>query len=85
MGGCHLEGDSAWWLLQLAVEKPWSVPGGPFVCFFEQMEPRKCSFHLVGTPFLAFSPTTSVEQGFPTTGVSCPVSNYPPTSLCPTY
>ena len=30
VGGCHLEGDSAWCLLQLAVEKPWSVLGGLF-------------------------------------------------------
>ena len=28
--------DSAWRLLQLAVEKPWSAPGGPFVCFLAQ-------------------------------------------------
>ena len=33
VGRCHLEGDSAWQLLQLAIEKPWSMPGGPFVCF----------------------------------------------------
>ena len=26
--GCAHLGDSAWWLLQLPVEKPWSVPGG---------------------------------------------------------
>ena len=25
--------DSAWWQLQLPVEKPWSMTGGPFVCF----------------------------------------------------
>ena len=36
VGGCHPEGDSAWQLLQLAVEKPWSVPGGPFVYFLGQ-------------------------------------------------
>ena len=36
VGGCTALGDSAWWLLQLAVEKPWSVPGGPFVCFLAQ-------------------------------------------------
>ena len=34
-GGCHLPSDSAWQLLQLAVEKLWSAPGGPFV-------PRPC-------------------------------------------
>ena len=58
VGGCHPEGDSAWWLLQLAVEKPWSVPGGPFVCFFEQTNLENAPFTLlvtVGTPFLAFS------------------------------
>ena len=32
VGGCHLEGDSACWLWQLAVEKPWSMPGGPESC-----------------------------------------------------
>ena len=52
MGGCYPLGDSAWQLLQLAVEKPWSAPGGPFVCFLARM--GKCSFHLVGTPFQAF-------------------------------
>ena len=31
-GWVHPEGDSAWQLLQLAVEKPWSVLDGPFVC-----------------------------------------------------
>ena len=36
VGGCHLEGDSAWRLLQLAVEKPWSMPGGPLFCFLAQ-------------------------------------------------
>ena len=33
VGGCTPLGDSAWRLLQLAVQKPWSLPGGPFVCF----------------------------------------------------
>ena len=28
--------DSAWWRLQLPVEKPWSMPGGPLVCFLAQ-------------------------------------------------
>ena len=36
VGGCTPLGDSAWRLLQLAVEKPWSAPGGPFVCFLAQ-------------------------------------------------
>ena len=36
VGGCTPLGDSAWRLLQLAVEKPWSMLGGPFVCFLAQ-------------------------------------------------
>ena len=37
VGGCHPEGGSAWCLLQLAVEKPWSMRGGPFFRFLAQM------------------------------------------------
>ena len=37
MSGCHPEGDSSWQLLQLDVEKPWSMPGGPLFCFLAQM------------------------------------------------
>ena len=33
VGGCTPLGDSALRLLQLAVEKPWSMPGEPFVYF----------------------------------------------------
>ena len=33
----HLESDSACQLWQLAVEKPWSMPGGPLFCFLAQM------------------------------------------------
>ena len=33
VGGCTPLGFSAWWLLELAVEKPWSELGGPFACF----------------------------------------------------
>ena len=54
LGGCTRLGDSAWRLLQLAVEKSWSAPGGPFVCFSCTNRRRKHSFHLVRTPFLAF-------------------------------
>ena len=46
VGGCHLEGDSAWCLLQLAVEKPWSVPGGLFVCFLAQTGVENTPFTL---------------------------------------
>ena len=36
VGGCHPEGESASQLLQLAVEKPWSRPGGTFFCFLHK-------------------------------------------------
>ena len=29
VGGCTPLGDSAWRLLQVAVQKPWPAPGGP--------------------------------------------------------
>ena len=57
MGGRTALADSAWQLLDLPVEKPWSMPGGPFVCFLAQTgipftmdlphpisTQRKCSF-----------------------------------------
>ena len=53
-GGCHPEGDIAWRLLQLAVEKPWSVLGWAICLLSCTNGRRKPSFHLVGTPFLAF-------------------------------
>ena len=53
VGGFTALPDSAWWQLQLPVEKAWSMAGGPFVCFLAQTECRKCSLQLVGTPFLA--------------------------------
>ena len=36
VGGSTALPDSAWWRLQLPVEKPWSMTGGPFVCFLAQ-------------------------------------------------
>ena len=50
MGGCTPLGDSAWRLLQLAVEKPWSAPGGPFV-FLSQMGIENAPFILEGLHF----------------------------------
>ena len=35
-GGWVSPRDSAWWLWQLAVEKPWSMPGRPLFCFVAQ-------------------------------------------------
>ena len=45
-GGCTALADSAWRLLQLAVEKPWSMPGGPFVCFLPQTSVENAPFAL---------------------------------------
>ena len=36
VGGCTTLADSAWRRLQVPVEIPWSMPGGPFVGFFAQ-------------------------------------------------
>ena len=38
--------DSAWWQLQLPVEKPWSMTGGPFVCFLAQTGVENIPFTL---------------------------------------
>ena len=46
VGGCTPLGDSAWGLLQLAVEKPWSAPGMPFVCFLAQTDIENAPFTL---------------------------------------
>ena len=46
VGGCTPLGDSVWRLLQLAVEKPWSAPGGPFVCFLAQTDVEKAPVSL---------------------------------------
>ena len=46
VGGCTPLGDSAGWLLQLAVEMPWSAPVGPFVCFLAQMGVENTLFTL---------------------------------------
>ena len=46
MGGCTALGGSTWRLLQLSVEKPWSAPGGPFVCFLAQMGVENAPFTL---------------------------------------
>ena len=35
-------------LLQLHVEKPWSMPGGPFVCFLAQTGVENAVFTLEG-------------------------------------
>ena len=62
VGGSTARPDRAWWWLQLPVEKPWSMTGGPFVCSSCTNGCRKRSLHLVGTPFLAIWAAFSPEQ-----------------------
>ena len=46
LGGCTPLADIAWRLLQLAIEKPWSMAGGPFVCFLAQTVVENAPFTL---------------------------------------
>ena len=46
VGGSTALPDSAWWQLQLPVEKPLSMTGGPFVCFLAQMGVENAPFTL---------------------------------------
>ena len=54
VGGSTPLVDSAWRLLQLPVEKLWSMPGGPFVCFPAQTGVENASFTLQGLYFWQF-------------------------------
>ena len=46
VGGCTALADSAWWQLQLPIEKHWSMLGGPFVCFLAQTGIQNAPFTL---------------------------------------
>ena len=46
VGGYTALPDSEWWWLQLPVEKPWSMTGGPFVCFLAQTGVENTPFTL---------------------------------------
>ena len=46
IGGSTALPDSAWWRLQLPVEKPWSMTGGPFVLFLAQTGVENAPFTL---------------------------------------
>ena len=46
VGGCTALPDSARWWLQLAIEKPWSMMGGAFVCFLAQIGVENALFTL---------------------------------------
>ena len=45
MGGCTALADSAWCLLQLAIDRAWSVLDGPF-CFLVQTSIENSPFIL---------------------------------------
>ena len=46
VGGCTALADCAWRRLQLPVEKPWSMPCRPFVCFLAQTGVENAPFTL---------------------------------------
>ena len=46
VGGSTALPGSTWWRLQLPVEKPWSMTGGPFVCFLAQTGVENAPFTL---------------------------------------
>ena len=48
VGGCSALDDSAWRPLQLPVEKPWLMPGGPFVSLLAQTGVENAPFTLYG-------------------------------------
>ena len=54
VGGCTALAYSAWRLLQLPVENPWSMPGGPFVCPLAQTDVENAPSTLYGLHFWYF-------------------------------
>ena len=54
MGGSTALPGRTWWRLELPVEKPWSMTGGPFVCFLAQMGVENAPFTLQGLHFWQF-------------------------------
>ena len=46
VGGYTALPDTAWWRLQLPVEKPWSMTDGPFVWFLAQTGVENAHFTL---------------------------------------
>ena len=61
VGGVYPEGDSAWWLLQLAAKSPGQYQVA-IVLLSCTNWPRKHTFRLVGTPFLTFQAPFSPEE-----------------------
>ena len=66
VGGCTALADSAWRLLQLAIEWAWSVLDGPFFCFLVQTSVENGPFTLYGLHFWLFR-QISVWRSFPWT------------------
>ena len=54
VGGCTALADSAWRLLQLAIERAWSALDGPFFCFLVQTSVENGAFTLYGLHFWLF-------------------------------
>ena len=54
VGGCTTLVDSAWQQLQLPVDRPWSMPSGPFVCLLLQMGIENAHFTLYRLHFWHF-------------------------------
>ena len=46
VGGCTALADSAWRLLQLAIDRAWSALDGPFFCFLVQTSIENSPFTL---------------------------------------
>ena len=49
VGGCTALADSAWRMLQLAIERAWSALEGPFFCFLVQTSIENCLFTCRGS------------------------------------
>ena len=54
VGGCTALADSAWRLLQVAIERAWSALDGPFFCFLVQTSVENGAFTLYGLHFWLF-------------------------------
>ena len=54
VSGCTTQADSAWRPLQLPVEKPWSMLGGPFVCLLARTGIENAPFILYRLHFWHF-------------------------------
>ena len=65
VGGCTALADSAWRPLQLPVENPWSMLGGPFVCLLAQRGVKMLLSPCTDSISAAFSPEVHSLVGGP--------------------